>query len=75
LSGQGQTTWHGFTEAIIEKAGLSCRVLPISSAEYPVPARRPANSVMSSDKLMSQFCAIPDWDQALGLCLADRTTG
>lgn len=71
LSGQGQTTWHGFTEAIIDKARLNCRVVPIASAEYPVPARRPANSLMNSDKLMSRFCAIPHWDQALALCLDD----
>lgn len=69
LSCQGQTTWHGFTEAIVAKAGLACRVTPIGSAEYPTPAKRPANSVMSSDKLIGRFCAIPDWEQALSLCL------
>lgn len=68
LSGQGQTTWHGFTEAIVANAGLACRILPIESAEYPVPARRPTNSVMSSEKLMSRFCSIPAWDAALALC-------
>lgn len=70
LSGQGQTTWCGFTEAIVEQARLSCRVVPISSADYPVPARRPKNSVMDSSKLMSRFCAIPEWRGALALCLA-----
>jgi dTDP-4-dehydrorhamnose reductase len=44
-------------------------VTPIASAEYPTPARRPANSVMSSDKLIQRFCAIPEWEQALALCL------
>ena len=69
LSGQGQTSWHGFTEAIVAKAGLGCTVVPIGSAEYPTPARRPANSLMSSDKLIQRFCAIPEWEQALSLCL------
>jgi len=69
LSSQGQTTWHGFTEAIVTKAGLACRVTPIGSSEYPTPARRPSNSVMSSDKLIQRFCAIPEWEQALYLCL------
>ena len=69
LSSQGQTTWCGFTEAIIAAAGLSCRVVPISSAEYPVPARRPANSVLDTGKLRARLCELPHWEQALALCL------
>ena len=69
LSAQGQTTWFEFTEAIVEAAGLSCRVLPIGSAEYPTPARRPQYSVMSSERLVSRFCHLPDWKQALHLCM------
>lgn len=69
LSGRGETTWFGFTQAIIENAGLNCRVLPISSAEYPVPARRPVNSLMNADKLTSQLCTLPHWKTALGLCM------
>ncbi|HEU4852231.1 MAG TPA: dTDP-4-dehydrorhamnose reductase [Telluria sp.] len=69
LSGRGETTWFGFTQAIIENAGLSCRVLPISSAEYPVPARRPANSLMNADKLTARLCTLPHWKTALDLCM------
>lgn len=69
LSAEGQTSWHGFTEAIIANAGLNCSVAPISSAEYPVPARRPLNSVMNSDKLMAAFCELPQWRDALNLCM------
>ncbi len=69
LSAEGQTTWHGFTEAIVATAGLSCKVIPIASSEYPVPARRPVNSVMSSEKLMQKLAALPEWDDALRLCL------
>ena len=69
LSNQGQTTWHGFTEAIVAQAGLQCKVVAIGSAEYPTPAKRPGNSLMSSDKLIQRFCAIPEWEQALSLCL------
>lgn len=70
LSSRGATTWHGFTEAILARAGLNCRVLPITSAEYPVPARRPANSVMAADKLTASLAALPDWDTALRLCMS-----
>ncbi|MYM68944.1 dTDP-4-dehydrorhamnose reductase [Pseudoduganella sp. FT55W] len=69
LSAQGQTTWHEFTEAIVAEAGLSCKVLPITSAEYPTPAQRPQYSVMSSERLMARFCHLPDWKEALHLCM------
>lgn len=69
LSAQGQTTWCEFTRAIVEAAGLECRVLPITSAEYPTPAKRPQYSVMSSERLMTRFCHLPDWKTALRLCM------
>jgi dTDP-4-dehydrorhamnose reductase len=69
LSAQGQTTWHEFTQAIIEEAGLSCNVLPITTADYPTPAKRPQYSVMSSERLMARFCHLPDWKTALQLCM------
>ena len=69
LSSQGQTSWCGFTEAIVAAAGLSCKVLPISSAEYPTPARRPATSVLDTGKLRARLCELPHWEQALALCL------
>lgn len=69
LSSQGRTSWCGFTEAIIAAAGLDCAVTPISSADYPVAARRPANSQLDSGKLMAQLCHLPDWRAALALCL------
>ncbi|MRW86238.1 dTDP-4-dehydrorhamnose reductase [Pseudoduganella sp. FT26W] len=69
LSAQGQTTWHEFTQAIVEEAGLPCKVLPITSADYPTPAQRPQFSVMSSERLMTRFCHLPDWKTALQLCM------
>ncbi len=69
LSSQGQTTWFDFTCEILKTAGLECKVLPIASFEYPVPARRPQNSVLSSDKLRASLCDLPDWKTALRLCL------
>ena len=69
LSSQGQTTWFGFTQAILAAAQIECRLIPIPGAEYPVPAPRPVNSVLSSERLMTRFCALPDWRDALHLCL------
>jgi dTDP-4-dehydrorhamnose reductase len=70
LTAQGQTTWHGFTEAILRNSSIEKRpvVHPILASEFPLPAPRPANSVMSSQLLMNKLCALPTWDDALKLC-------
>jgi dTDP-4-dehydrorhamnose reductase len=69
LSARGQTTWCGFTRAIHARAGITCRVLPIGTADYPVPAKRPLNSVMDAAKFEQAFGRLPDWDTALTLCM------
>ncbi len=69
LSSQGQTSWFGFTEQILAQAGISCALTPIGTLDYPLPAPRPQNSVLNSDKLMRQFCTLPEWQTALRLCL------
>lgn len=71
LTAQGRTSWHGFTQAIVDHASTARKpvVVPIATQDYPLPARRPQNSVLSSDKLMRTFCGLPDWQTALQLCL------
>lgn len=71
----GATTWHGFAEAIFERAfaqGLIARkpvVHPIATADYPTRARRPAYSVLDTARLRGEYAlALPDWRTAL-----DRT--
>jgi dTDP-4-dehydrorhamnose reductase len=72
LTAQGRTSWHGFTQAIVGQLDLPRKpgVAPIRTSEYPLPARRPQNSVLCSDKFMQAFCTLPDWESALRLCLA-----
>ncbi|MGF6923419.1 dTDP-4-dehydrorhamnose reductase [Paraburkholderia sp. 40] len=68
------TSWHGFASAIFELADLPNRpnTLPIPAADYPTPAKRPANSRMSNDKLARVFGLVaPHWRDALKLCLTD----
>ena len=71
LTAQGSTSWHGFTEAIVAHPSTPKKpvVKPITTEEYPLPARRPKNSVLSCAKLIGAFCDLPQWDQALQLCL------
>lgn len=77
----GETTWHGFAEAIFAQALLAGlierepRVLPITTADYPTPARRPAYSVLDTSLLQAEYgISIPHWRQALHDTLAPRKT-
>lgn len=70
----GRTSWHGFAEAILQNMEARGEKIPalkaITTAEYPTPAKRPANSVLSNEKLQKTFgIALPAWDAALSLCL------
>ena len=75
----GQTSWFHFAEQI-RMIGISEGLLdetaaqlnPILTAAYPTPARRPAYSVLSNDKLAREFgIRLPDWEETLKLCLAE----
>jgi dTDP-4-dehydrorhamnose reductase len=74
LAGSGETTWAGLADAIFEYlAGRSRRrpiLTPITSAEYPTPARRPANSRLNCVKLASiHGIELPHWQESLTTCL------
>jgi dTDP-4-dehydrorhamnose reductase len=73
MTAGGSTSWCGFARAIFDAGVLSTqpRVQPISSADYPTPARRPANSVLSNDKFAQAFgFRLPTWQQQLNEVLA-----
>ena len=69
--GKGKTTWHGFAEKIFELAGqydsfAIKKVIPITTAEYPTPAKRPPNSVMDCSLLIKNFGISPaQWQESL----------
>jgi dTDP-4-dehydrorhamnose reductase len=70
LAASGQTTWHGFADAIIRAMpaeGKKCKsVEGITTAEYPTPSKRPAYSVLSCEKLQNTFALqLPDWEESL----------
>jgi dTDP-4-dehydrorhamnose reductase len=70
LASSGTTSWHGFAEAIIKlmpAEGRKCtRVEAIATAEYPLPAKRPACSILSCDKLEHTFgLRLPPWEESL----------
>jgi dTDP-4-dehydrorhamnose reductase len=67
LAAEGECTWADFAEAIFEDAGLPCRVIRITAAEYGLRAPRPAHSVLRSEKGAPQ---LPHWRDGLAACLA-----
>ncbi len=78
VTNAGQTSWHGFAEAIVANMGQcqalgAKRVLPIATEDYPTPARRPKYSVFDNSKAEQTFgISRPTWEQALALCLAQQ---
>jgi dTDP-4-dehydrorhamnose reductase len=78
VAAAGETSWHGYAEAIFaeaQAAGLlekSPRVHRITSADYPLPAQRPANSRLDCSRFAGDFgLTLPDWRTGLADCLAD----
>lgn len=67
----GAVSWCGFAKAIFERArpilgGKVPEVRPIPTSEFPTPARRPQNSVLSNEKLFAQFgVRLKQWEDAL----------
>lgn len=78
LTATGETSWHGFAEAIFTEA-VAAGVLPrapkveaITTAEYPTPAKRPAYSHLDVTKLERDFgLSLPSWQEGLKRVIAD----
>jgi dTDP-4-dehydrorhamnose reductase len=75
LSGSGEATWADLAEAVFEEARARgqrlTRVKRIATADYPTPARRPANSRLDSAKSRRVYgVALPDWRGSVAVCCA-----
>lgn len=69
-AGSGATTWHGLAVATFEEAARHGarvpQVAPIATADWPTPAKRPANSRLDCTRLRTVFgVALPPWRQSL----------
>jgi dTDP-4-dehydrorhamnose reductase len=73
LTSSGETSWFGFAKAILTEAATRFgsplpNLVPITTADYPTPAQRPANSRLCCQRLESVFgVSLPPWEQALDL--------
>jgi dTDP-4-dehydrorhamnose reductase len=75
LTNDGHTTWADFAEEIfaasVAHGGPPCSVTRITTAEYPTPARRPANSRLNTDKVRTVLgVTMPHWRDATRACVA-----
>jgi dTDP-4-dehydrorhamnose reductase len=71
-SNTGCASWFDFTIAIIEIAGLDCKINPIPTENYPLPAKRPFYSVLNTDTTKDQFgLEIPYWRSSLTTCIKE----
>lgn len=79
-AGAGETTWHGFACEIFRAAemrGLEpMAVVPITTAEYPTPAQRPANSRLDCSRLRQTFgFQMPSWTAGTHDCVGRLLDG
>lgn len=70
FSDEGVCSWYDFAIAIMELSGYSCKVNPIPSSQYPLPAKRPFYSVLNKAKIKAEFGVnIPHWRESLIRCI------
>lgn len=78
LTAAGRTNWHEYAEEIVRlareyDATLATKALDIraiATEEYPVPAKRPVNSVLANDKIHDAFgIVLPAWQDSLAECV------
>jgi dTDP-4-dehydrorhamnose reductase len=79
-AGTGDTTWYEFAQSIVAAAhplGIAqVPVLPITTAEFPLAAKRPANSCLDCRKLQSTFAVrLPHWREGLRACIGELAAG
>jgi dTDP-4-dehydrorhamnose reductase len=75
MTGSGEASWADFAEAIFREAAARgrrlTRVKRISTADYPTPARRPANSRLDNGKLSRVYgLRLPEWRASLAASCA-----
>lgn len=78
LTAGGRTNWYQYAEEILRLArqhdaqlkNKTLNIHPISTEEYPLPAKRPKNSILSTEKIRRTFgLSLPEWQDDLASCL------
>lgn len=71
-SNEGAASWYDFSKAIFEFSEITCEVNPITTEQYPTPAKRPHYSLLNKSKIKNDFgITIPYWRDSLRTCLKE----
>jgi len=69
-SNEGEISWHEFAKEIFKIEKIECEVNPVTSQQYPTPAKRPRNTLMNKDKIVEVFnIKISNWKSSLNTCM------
>jgi dTDP-4-dehydrorhamnose reductase len=69
-SNEGRISWYEFALAIREGIGSTCEVHPISTDQYPTPAKRPRFSLLDKSLIRLTYrLTIPEWRPSLVTCI------
>ena len=69
-SNEGEISWYEFAKEIFKIEKIGCEVNPVSSQQYPTPAKRPRNTIMKKDKIVTVFnIKISNWKFSLNACM------
>jgi dTDP-4-dehydrorhamnose reductase len=72
FTNDGSCTWYDFAVKIFETANIKCKAKPLTTAEYPTRAKRPAYSVLDKSKIKETYnISIPAWEDSLINCLCN----
>jgi len=74
FSNEGVVSWYDFAKEIMTAARIQCKISPILSVEYPLPAPRPYYSVLDKSKIKSDYqLEIPYWKDSMIKCIKALT--
>lgn len=79
LTAAGAVTWFGFAEAILAQAKKAkpeipeTKLIPVTTREYPLPAKRPLNSCLDNTLFSKTFGIVPaSWQDMMSMCLQNK---
>jgi len=69
-SNEGVCSWFDFAGRIVALTNIDCKISPIETKDYPLPAKRPQYSVFNKSKIRSSYSIeIPQWEKSLSRCI------
>jgi dTDP-4-dehydrorhamnose reductase len=69
-TGGGACSWYELAVEVFDRAGVRCRVLPTTSDRFPRPARRPAYSVLGTER--DESPVLPPWQDGVAAYLSEK---